>query len=93
MKDVNVYPRWSPAYLLPIDPLRCAALITAFSLVWVGILEPGPLSWTHGTLAAHLGDAGRLSGSGTRRPASTPTAGRKPNELVFVAHSRLADPP
>jgi hypothetical protein len=44
-------------------------------------------------LAAHLDDAGRLSGSCTRRPASTPTAGRKPYGLASVAHLESADSP
>jgi hypothetical protein len=67
----------------PAPPRRA---VHGFPLAWAGILEPGPASWTHGVLAAHLDDAGRLSDSCTHRPASTPTAGRKPYGLASVAH-------
>lgn len=90
---VNVYPRWSPNYLPPIGLLRRAALFTAFPLAWAGILGPGPASWMHGVLAAHLDNAGRLSGSCMRRPACTSTAGRKPYGLASVAHPGGAGPP
>src|SRR5439155_3745413 len=64
---VNVCLRWSPNYQPPVGLLRRAALFTAFPLAWPAILEPGPVSWTRAPLAAHLGNAGRLGGSYTRR--------------------------
>lgn len=90
---VNVYPRWSPNDPPPIGLLSRSALFTAFPLVRARILEPGPVSWTRGLLAAHLDDAGRLSGSCTRRPVSTLTAGRKPYGLASVTHLGPADSP
>lgn len=54
-----------PAAHRPAPP---RGAVHGFPLAWAAILEPGPVSCTGAPLAAHLGNAGRLGGSYTRRP-------------------------